>query len=202
MVGLVETALPSWATFAPATQIFSIYSTNPADVGVYTLRVRGNLVTLSSQVDFTVNITGDCVLPTHAITSPVIPAQTYVISDPVLNVIAGPMTTAAWCAETFTYTGWLMVGAVETALPPWVTFNPATRTFSIYTTNDPDAGLHTLRLRGNLVTLSSQVDFTANLGVPCVLPTHAITNPAIANQTYNSSDPTLNVTAGPMTTAA
>ncbi len=73
------------------------------------------------------------------------------------------MTTVSPCSEPFTYTAWLMVLGVETALPAWITFNPVTRTYTISTTNQADVGSYTLRFRGNLVTLSSSVDFTLNV---------------------------------------
>ncbi|WP_240354376.1 putative Ig domain-containing protein, partial [Pectobacterium brasiliense] len=130
--------LPSWITFNPATGTFSGTPGN-ADVGSLSIRVTatdGSNTSISTSFGLTVTNVNDA-----PVVGTSIPAQS-VAQDSGLNftVPAGTFTDAD--GDTLTLSATLADGS---PLPSWITFNPATGTFS-GTPGNGDVGTLVIRV--------------------------------------------------------
>jgi predicted outer membrane repeat protein len=115
--------LPAWLTFNSVSRSFTGTPTL-ADIGVLNIRVTASdgQGGVNPTDDFTLTVTGN-------------PPPTLVNGIPDQNAAVGVPFTFTFAANTFadpnsdplTYTATLAGGG---ALPAWLTFNPATRTFS------------------------------------------------------------------------
>ncbi|MEQ9908361.1 putative Ig domain-containing protein, partial [Pectobacterium odoriferum] len=117
------TALPAWLSFNPATGTFSGTPAN-GDVGSLTIKVTatdGSNASVSTTFGLTVTNVNDA----PVVATP-IPAQS-VAQDGSLNVTVPAGTFTDPDGDTLTLSATLADG---TALPSWLSFNPATGTFS------------------------------------------------------------------------
>jgi hypothetical protein len=143
------TALPSWATFTPASRSFSIY-TNLTPIGFnagsYTFWVTGSVASGS-----TYTITGTLVITAPAITisGTNMASQTYTGGSTAL-VYYFTAFTLTNSLETITYTAKNSDG---TTLPTWATFSSSGLSFSVYTNLTPigfNAGTYTFAVTGSV----------------------------------------------------
>jgi poly-gamma-glutamate capsule biosynthesis protein CapA/YwtB (metallophosphatase superfamily) len=124
-------ALPSWLSFNATTHTFSGTPTN-ADVGAIDLKVTatdGSGTFASDEFRLTVANTNDAPTVANAI------ADQAATEDQIFSFVVPADTFAdidAPYGDTLTYTATLASGA---ALPSWLSFNTATRTFSGTPTN-------------------------------------------------------------------
>ncbi|RYC47045.1 putative Ig domain-containing protein [Pectobacterium zantedeschiae] len=133
--------LPSWITFNPATGTFSGTPGN-ADVGSLSIRVTAtDSSNASVHTDFSLTITNVNDVPVVA--TP-IPAQS-VVQDGSLNFTVPPGTFTDPDGDTLTLSATLADGS---PLPSWITFNPATGTFS-GTPGNSDIGNLSIKVTAN-----------------------------------------------------
>ena len=127
------TALPSWLTFDPATMTFSGTPTND-NVGTLSLKVTATEISgasVSNNFNVTVNNVANVNNP-PIIVNPIMNQSTP--EDALFNfTVPGNTFKDIDVGDTLTYSATLADG---TALPPWLTFNAATMTFSGTPTND------------------------------------------------------------------
>ncbi len=123
-------ALPSWLTFDPSTMTFSGMSSND-DVGILALKVTAT-DTSGASVSDVFNVTVLNVNDPPVIANPI--ADLSTMADAAFNftVPAGTFTDVD-AGDTLTYSATLSDG---TNLPSWLTFDPATMTFSGMPNND------------------------------------------------------------------
>ncbi|MEI7126617.1 putative Ig domain-containing protein [Pectobacterium versatile] len=117
------TALPSWLSFNPATGTFSGTPAN-GDVGSLTIKVTatdGSNASVSTTFGLTVTNVNDA-----PVVSGTIPAQN-IAQGGSLNITVPAGTFTDPDGDTLTLSATLADG---TALPSWLSFNPATGTFS------------------------------------------------------------------------
>ncbi|POE02606.1 putative Ig domain-containing protein [Pectobacterium odoriferum] len=118
------TALPAWLSFNPATGTFSGTPAN-GDVGSLTIKVTatdGSNASVSTTFGLTVTNVNDA-----PVVSGTVPPQS-VAQDSSLNfTLPSGLFTDADAGDTLTLSATLADG---TALPSWLSFNPATGTFS------------------------------------------------------------------------
>ncbi|UCP81188.1 putative Ig domain-containing protein [Pectobacterium versatile] len=117
------TALPSWLSFNPATGTFSGTPAN-GDVGSLTIKVTatdGSNASVSTTFGLTVTNVNDA-----PVVSGTIPAQN-IAQGGSLNITVPADTFTDPDGDTLTLSATLADG---TALPAWLSFNPATGTFS------------------------------------------------------------------------
>ncbi|MBA0163702.1 tandem-95 repeat protein [Pectobacterium versatile] len=117
------TALPSWLSFNPATGTFSGTPAN-GDVGSLTIKVTatdGSNASVSTTFGLTVTNVNDA-----PVVSGTIPAQN-IAQGGSLNITVPADTFTDPDGDTLTLSATLADG---TALPSWLSFNPATGTFS------------------------------------------------------------------------
>ncbi|MBL0868907.1 hypothetical protein G5647_21100, partial [Pectobacterium carotovorum] len=117
------TALPAWLSFNPATGTFSGTPAN-GDVGSLTIKVTatdGSSASVSTTFGLTVTNVNDA----PVVATP-IPAQS-VAQDGSLSFTVPAGTFTDPDGDTLTLSATLADG---TALPAWLSFNPATGTFS------------------------------------------------------------------------
>ncbi len=141
------TALPSWLSFNATTRTFT-GTPDDAQVGTLNLTVTatdsGGL-SASSSVALTVQNVNDA--PT--VVNPLVD-QTVLEDAPLTFVVPANTFTDQDRGETLTYSATLANG---TALPTWLSFNPATRTFS-GTPGSSDVGVFSIKVtatdQGNL----------------------------------------------------
>ncbi|HWV14449.1 MAG TPA: putative Ig domain-containing protein [Cellvibrio sp.] len=135
-------ALPSWLSFNAATRTFSGTPLN-ADVGTITVRVTasdGNGGTVSDNFDIVIANTNDAPTVANAI-----PDQ-GATEDSAFNFqFASNTFNDVDVGDTLTYSVTLSGGG---ALPSWLSFNAATRTFSGTPTNS-DVGTISVRVTAN-----------------------------------------------------
>ncbi|MEQ9887765.1 putative Ig domain-containing protein [Pectobacterium zantedeschiae] len=133
--------LPSWITFNPATGTFSGTPGN-ADVGSLSIRVTAtDSSNASVHTDFSLTITN--VNDAPVVATP-IPAQS-VVQDGSLNFTVPPGTFTDPDGDTLTLSATLADGS---PLPGWITFNPATGTFS-GTPGNSDIGNLSIKVTAN-----------------------------------------------------
>ncbi|KMK84539.1 putative Ig domain-containing protein [Pectobacterium brasiliense] len=130
--------LPSWISFNPATGTFSGTPGN-TDVGSLSIRVTATDGSNASvHTDFSLTITN--VNDAPVVATP-IPAQS-VAQDGSLNFTVPPSTFTDPDGDTLTLSATLADGS---PLPSWITFNPATGTFS-GTPGNADVGSLSIRV--------------------------------------------------------
>ncbi|MBN3051166.1 tandem-95 repeat protein, partial [Pectobacterium brasiliense] len=130
--------LPSWITFNPATGTFSGTPGN-ADVGSLSIRVTATDGSNASvYTDFSLTVTN--VNDAPVVATP-IPAQS-VVQDSGFNFIVPAGTFTDPDGDTLTLSATLADGS---PLPSWITFNPATGTFS-GTPGNGDVGSLSIRV--------------------------------------------------------
>tara|TARA_B110000971_G_C19954904_1_gene475174 strand:+ start:39 stop:1319 length:1281 start_codon:yes stop_codon:yes gene_type:complete len=118
------TALPSWLTFNPATRTFSGTPLN-GNVGITAVKVTATDTagaTVSDTFNVTVTNTNDAPTVANAIVDQTIAEDSTLSFQFSANVFADVDV-----GDTITYTATLSDGS---ALPAWLTFSAATRTFS------------------------------------------------------------------------
>ncbi|AOR63733.1 putative Ig domain-containing protein [Pectobacterium wasabiae] len=132
--------LPSWLTFNPATRTFSGTPGN-GDVGSLSIKVTANDGDASVSTSFSLTVTNVNDAP---VVSATIPAQS-VAQDSALSYTVPAGTFTDPDGDTLTFTATLANG---TALPSWLTFNAATRTFSGIPANG-DVGSLSIKVTAN-----------------------------------------------------
>ncbi len=195
-------ALPAWLTFNPAARTF-IGVPTAADIGAITVRVTAS------------DGKGGIIFDDFILTVVPNPPPTVANAIPDKNATVGVLFNFTFAANTFTdlsgevltYTATLAGGG---ALPAWLTFNPATRTFS----GTPAAGdLGTIAVRVtatdphggsvfddfNLTVSNSELPFSENFEGPVdpriveKSPSFAATNtnPITGATSYLATRPTV-----------
>ncbi|KHT31972.1 putative Ig domain-containing protein [Pectobacterium carotovorum] len=132
------TALPVWLSFNPATGTFSGTPAN-GDVGSLTIKVTatdGSSASVSTTFSLTVTTVNDA-----PVVSGTIPAQN-IAQGGSLNITIPAGTFTDPDGDTLTLSATLADG---TALPAWLSFNPATGTFS-GTPGNSDVGSLTIKI--------------------------------------------------------
>ncbi|MDK9423782.1 putative Ig domain-containing protein, partial [Pectobacterium carotovorum] len=132
------TTLPSWLSFNPATGTFSGTPAN-GDVGSLTIKVTatdGSNASVSTTFGLTVTNVNDA-----PVVSGTIPAQN-IAQGGSLNITIPAGTFTDPDGDTLTLSATLADG---TALPSWLSFNPATGTFS-GTPGNSDVGSLTIKI--------------------------------------------------------
>jgi poly(3-hydroxybutyrate) depolymerase len=165
-------ALPSWLTFNTATRTFSGTPLN-ANVGTVAIQVTASDGTASVSDTFNITVANTNDAPTVA---NIIPDQAATEDAAFSFAFASNTFADVDVGNTLTYTATLSGGG---ALPSWLTFNTATRTFS----GTP--------LNANVGTVAIQV--TASDGTATVSDTFNIT---VANS--NDAPTTSAVTLAPI----
>ena len=139
-------ALPSWITFVKATRTFT-FTPKAAHVGSHTLRVTGtDAGGKSAFVEFDVKVAevNDApvasIVPEQEVDEDVDPGATY-------QVLAFTDEEDDTTSADFKYEAQLVVNGTPGALPSWITFVKATRTFT-FTPKAAHVGSHTLRVTG------------------------------------------------------
>jgi hypothetical protein len=135
-------ALPAWLTFTQGTNGRTFVGIpTAADIGSYTIRVTasdGKGGTVSDE--FVLNVTSN---PPPTVTNP-IPDQLAFVATP-FNFVVPANTFTDPNGDTLTYSATLSGGG---ALPAWLSFNPATQTFS-GTPGAGDVGVISVRVNAN-----------------------------------------------------
>jgi predicted outer membrane repeat protein len=135
-------ALPAWLTFTQGTNGRTFVGIpTAADIGSYTIRVTasdGKGGTVSDE--FVLNVTTN---PPPVVSNP-IPDQLAFVATP-FNFVVPANTFTDPNGDTLTYSATLSGGG---ALPAWLTFNPATQTFS-GTPGAGDVGAISVRVNAN-----------------------------------------------------
>lgn len=134
------TALPRWLAFNPGTRTFGGTPAN-GDVGSFTVRVSAtDRSNASISSDFTLAVTNTNDAP--AVVNPLI-AQIGTAGTAFSYTIPPATFSDVDVGDTFTYTVALSDGS---ALPGWLAFDPASRTFT-GTPSDANAGALSLLIR-------------------------------------------------------
>ena len=120
-----DSALPSWLGFAAATRTFS-GTPQAADVGTVSVKVTASDGTdsVSDTFDIVVNVAGTNNAPTVAT---VIPDRTATVGATFSYAFPANTFNDADAGDTLTYTA---TKSDDSALPSWLSFDAATRTFS------------------------------------------------------------------------
>ncbi|MBW4679740.1 MAG: putative Ig domain-containing protein [Microcoleus vaginatus WJT46-NPBG5] len=177
-------ALPAWLTFNPITRTFSGTPTN-GDVGTLSIAVQASDGKGGSAIDTFDLVIGPIEPP------PVnrIPDQNT-LEDSVFNFTFAETTFNDPDGDGLTYTATQTGGA---ALPAWLTFNPATRTFSGTPANG-DVGALSIDVQASDGNGGSAID-TFNLVINNVNDAPIVGN-LITDQNVNENSPfTLNVSS-------
>ena len=126
IVGGVEAVLPSWLHFSPTTRTFTGTPPVSAEGAPLTIEVVAkNLAGQTATETFGVTI----VPPAPPGVSDQTPAQGWADSARISFVLPSDSITDPQ-GETLTYTAKQIVGGAAVALPSWLHFAPATRTFT------------------------------------------------------------------------
>ncbi|KGA25466.1 hypothetical protein KS44_01380 [Pectobacterium brasiliense] len=144
-------ALPSWLTFNSATGTFSGTPGN-ADVGTLSIKVIANDGNASVSTTFSLTITNVNDAP---MVSATIPAQS-VAQDGSLNFTVPAGTFTDPDGDTLTLSATLANGS---PLPSWLTFNPATGTFT-GTPGNSDVGTLSIKVTANDGSASVSTTFS------------------------------------------
>ena len=153
VVGGTPGALPAWIDFNKATRTFTFTPTESSHVGSHTLRVTGrDSGGLSDFAEFVLKVA-------EVNDAPKAPAA-GLANQEVDEDVKSDHKTATHQVPAFTdeeddaankgltYVAQLVVGGTPGALPPWIDFNKATRTFTFTPTESSHVGIHTLRVTG------------------------------------------------------
>ncbi|MBN3263429.1 putative Ig domain-containing protein, partial [Pectobacterium brasiliense] len=180
--------LPSWLTFNPATGTFSGTPGN-ADVGTLSIKVIANDGNASVSTTFSLTITNVNDAP---MVSATIPAQS-VAQDGSLNFTVPAGTFTDPDGDTLTLSATLANGS---PLPSWLTFNPATGTFT-GTPGNADVGNLTIKVIAN--DGNASVSTTFSLTVTNVNDAPVIATPIPAQSVAQDSGLNFTVPAGTFT---
>ncbi|MEQ1519927.1 MAG: cadherin domain-containing protein, partial [Aestuariivirga sp.] len=149
--------LPAWLSFNPATQTFSGTPAND-DVGSLTIRVTAtdtSGATATQDFQITVNNTND-----GPVASAIIANQASDEDSGFSFTVPGTSFTDVDVGDTLTLSATLADGS---PLPAWLSFNPATQTFSGTPLND-DVGALTIRVTATDTSgASATQDFTVTV---------------------------------------
>jgi hypothetical protein len=151
-------ALPAWLSFDAATRTFSGTPAN-ADVGTITVRVTasdGNGGTVTDDFTLTISNTNDDPTLANAIAD-----QTATENSAFSFQFADNTFADVDASDTLSFTATLSDGS---ALPTWISFDAATRTFS-GTPTDTDIGTITIRVTasdGNGGTITDDFDIVTS----------------------------------------
>ncbi|MEI7171630.1 putative Ig domain-containing protein [Pectobacterium parmentieri] len=184
------TPLPSWLTFNPATNTFSGTPGN-ADVGNLSIRVTatdgGNA---SVYTDFSLTVTNINDAPVVA--TP-IPAQSVAQDDSLNFTVPAGTFTDPDVGDTLTLSATLADGS---PLPNWITFNPATGTFS-GTPGNADVGTLSIKVTAN--DGDASVSTTFSLTVTNVNDAPVVATPIPAQSVAQDGSLSFTVPAGTFT---
>ncbi|MDY4387063.1 putative Ig domain-containing protein [Pectobacterium aroidearum] len=181
-------ALPGWLTFNSATGTFSGTPGN-ADVGTLSIKVIANDGNASVSTTFSLTITNVNDAP---MVSATIPAQS-VAQDGSLNFTVPAGTFTDPDGDTLTLSATLANGS---ALPGWLTFNPATGTFT-GTPGNSDVG--TLSIKVTAHDGSASVSTTFNLTITNVNDAPVVATPIPAQSVAQNGSLSFTVPAGTFT---
>ncbi|MBN3237588.1 tandem-95 repeat protein [Pectobacterium versatile] len=184
------TPLPSWLSFNPATGTFSGTPAN-GDVGSLTIKVTatdGNNASVSTTFGLTVTNVNDA----PVVATP-IPAQS-VAQDGSLSFTVPTGTFTDPDGDTLTLSATLADG---TALPAWLSFNPATGTFSGTPANG-DVGSLTIKVTATDGS-SASVSTTFGLTVTNVNDAPVVATPIPAQSVAQDGSLSFTVPAGTFT---
>ncbi|POE11853.1 hypothetical protein BV921_05660 [Pectobacterium odoriferum] len=185
------TALPAWLSFNPATGTFSGTPAN-GDVGSLTIKVTatdGSNASVSTTFGLTVTNVNDA-----PVVSGTVPPQS-VAQDSSLNfTLPSGLFTDADAGDTLTLSATLADG---TALPSWLSFNPATGTFSGTPANG-DVGSLTIKVTATDGSNAS-VSTTFGLTVTNVNDAPVVATPIPAQSVAQDGSLSFTVPAGTFT---
>ncbi|ACT11526.1 MULTISPECIES: putative Ig domain-containing protein [Pectobacterium] len=181
-------ALPGWLTFNSVTGTFSGTPGN-ADVGTLSIKVIANDGNASVSTTFSLTITNVNDAP---MVSATIPAQS-VAQDGSLNFTVPAGTFTDPDGDTLTLSATLANGST---LPSWLTFNPATGTFS-GTPGNADVG--TLSIKVTAHDGSASVSTTFNLTITNVNDAPVVATPIPAQSVAQNGSLSFTVPAGTFT---
>ncbi|WP_039279437.1 putative Ig domain-containing protein, partial [Pectobacterium brasiliense] len=184
------TALPAWLSFNPATGTFSGTPVN-GDVGNLTIKVTatdGSSASVSTTFGLTVTNVNDAPVVSGTITAQSI-AQGGSLS---VTVPAGTFTDPD--GDTLTLSATLADG---TALPSWLSFNPATGTFS-GTPSNADVGALSIKVTATDTTNAS-VSTTFSLTVTNVNDAPVVATPIPTQSVVQDGSLSFTVPAGTFT---
>lgn len=135
-------ALPGWLNFNTATREFTGTPTS-TDIGAVNVRVIAtDPGGLTDDIEFTINVTGtNTSAPSFASASF---ADPFVVQNTTESFTVPAATDADVPAQALTYTATLTNGS---ALPSWLSFDAATRTFTAMPTNADLGDLTVVRVR-------------------------------------------------------
>ncbi|MCW2475287.1 putative Ig domain-containing protein [Candidatus Symbiopectobacterium sp. NZEC151] len=181
--------LPSWLSFNPATGTFSGTPGN-GDIGSLSIKVTANDGDASVSTNFTLTVT----LPNEApVVSGTIPPQS-VAQDGSFNFTVQAGTFTDPDGDTLTLSATLADG---TALPSWLSFNPATGTFSGTPANG-DVGSLTVKVTATDGSNAS-VSTTFGLTVTNVNDAPVVATPIPAQSVAQDGSLSFTVPAGTFT---
>ncbi|MCA5919745.1 putative Ig domain-containing protein [Pectobacterium brasiliense] len=181
-------ALPSWLTFNSATGTFSGTPGN-ADVGTLSIKVIANDGNASVSTTFSLTITNVNDAP---MVSATIPAQS-VAQDGSLNFTVPAGTFTDPDGDTLTLSATLANGS---PLPSWLTFNPATGTFT-GTPGNSDVGTLSIKVTAN--DGSASVSTTFSLAVTNVNDAPVVATPIPAQSVAQDGSLNFAIPAGTFT---
>ncbi|MEQ9903666.1 putative Ig domain-containing protein [Pectobacterium aroidearum] len=181
-------ALPGWLTFNSATGTFSGTPGN-ADVGTLSIKVIANDGNASVSTTFSLTITNVNDAP---MVSATIPAQS-VAQDGSLNFTVPAGTFTDPDGDTLTLSATLANGS---PLPSWLTFNPATGTFT-GTPGNSDVGTLSIKVTAN--DGSASVSTTFNLTITNVNDAPVVATPIPAQSVAQNGSLSFTVPAGTFT---
>ncbi|MCW2479894.1 putative Ig domain-containing protein [Candidatus Symbiopectobacterium sp. NZEC135] len=180
--------LPSWLSFNPVTGAFSGTPAN-GDVGSLSIKVTANDGDASVSITFSLTVTNVNDAP---VVSGTIPAQS-VAQDGSLNFTVPAGTFADPDGDTLTLSATLADGS---ALPSWLSFNPATGTFSGTPANG-DVGNLSIRVTAN--DGDASVSTTFSLTVTNVNDAPVVATPIPAQSIAQDGSLNFTVPAGTFT---
>ncbi|WP_225181538.1 putative Ig domain-containing protein [Pectobacterium aroidearum] len=181
-------ALPGWLTFNSATGTFSGTPGN-ADVGTLSIKVIANDGNASVSTTFSLTITNVNDAP---MVSATIPAQS-VAQDGSLNFTVPAGTFTDPDGDTLTLSATLANGS---PMPSWLTFNPATGTFT-GTPGNSDVGTLSIKVTAN--DGSASVSTTFNLTITNVNDAPVVATPIPAQSVAQNGSLSFTVPAGTFT---
>ena len=144
----------------------------------------GTIQSVSQTITYTLTLVDPCIL--SAVTTQTPGDQTYTIGSG-----SSSFSFTAWTAPTvcgsFTYTASQTAPSAATIPTSWLSFNSATRQFTINTSTLSDAGTYTIQVQGTVGGLSKTITYQITLTDPCTVG--GITTSTPGNQAYTIGDP-------------
>eukprot|EP00347_Sterkiella_histriomuscorum_P016790 403351843 len=163
---ILTTQAASFITFTPANRTFSISTSSIANVGTFTVTIKGLINTEQYKLSsFILTVTGPCQYAT--VTSAVQPTNiNYIVGNPSAVFTLNTFTSnTTGCGITYT-----LAQINGTSSSTFFNFNPSNLQLTILTSLASDKGVYQFQLTGTITgqVAFSQADLYVTLADPCI----------------------------------